>query len=70
MRHKTLIKTVIFLALEFVFTSANGQVGLGFMYQYGNGVEEDHIEAVKWYRKATEQGSPNAQTNLDILLKD
>ena len=29
---------------------------LGFMYQYGEGVQKDFKEAVKWYRKAAEQG--------------
>jgi hypothetical protein len=37
---------------------------LGVMYQRGVGVEKDEKEAVKWYRKAAEQGDALAQYNL------
>jgi hypothetical protein len=30
----------------------------------GDGVEKDPVEAVKWYRKAAEQGHADAQVNL------
>ena len=36
---------------------ALAQTKLGMMYDYGEGVRQDQKEAVKWYRKATEQGS-------------
>jgi TPR repeat protein len=39
---------------------------LGFCYQNGEGVEQDEAEAVKWYRKAAEQGHSQAQINLGI----
>jgi TPR repeat protein len=31
------------------------------MYATGQGVPQDHVEAVKWYRKAAEQGYAKAQ---------
>jgi TPR repeat protein len=34
------------------------------MYLYGQGVTEDAVEAVNWYRLAAEQGMPEAQINL------
>ena len=35
-------------------------------YTNGEGVPEDDSEAVKWYRKAAEQGNASAQFNLGI----
>ena len=32
----------------------------------GQGVKQDKQEAVKWYRKAAEQGDPDAQCNLGV----
>ena len=46
------------------------QCNLGLMYNYGNGVKEDEKEAVKWYRKAAEQGYSRAQCNLGISYED
>jgi TPR repeat protein len=40
---------------------------LGVMYDKGQGVPQDHAEAVKWYRKAAEQGLGGAQTNLGLM---
>ena len=37
------------------------------MYDNGDGVPEDNAEAVKWYRKAAEQGDAVAQTNLGAM---
>lgn len=37
---------------------------LGVMYNYGEGVQRDDVEAVKWYRKAAEQGNMFAQFSL------
>ena len=48
---------------------ANAQNLLGVMYDVGFGVPEDDQEAVKWYRKAAAQGSTQAKTQLDNLLK-
>ena len=35
----------------------------------GEGVTKDDVEAVKWYRKAAEQGNALAQANLGILFE-
>ena len=43
---------------------AEAQFILGLKYTSGEGVPQDHSEAVKWYRKAAEQGLANAQYNL------
>ncbi|MDR2882093.1 MAG: sel1 repeat family protein, partial [Azoarcus sp.] len=37
---------------------------LGMMYERGQGVVQDHSEALKWYRKAAEKGSVDAQLSL------
>ena len=37
------------------------------MYGDGQGVKQDYFEAVKWYRKAAEQGYANAQFNLGVM---
>ena len=36
-------------------------------YEMGQGVHQDHAEAVKWYRKAAIQNLPEAQYNLGVL---
>jgi len=38
------------------------------MYQKGEGVNQDHTEAVRWYRKAAVQGYADAQFNLGLIL--
>ncbi|HSR55039.1 MAG TPA: tetratricopeptide repeat protein, partial [Alphaproteobacteria bacterium] len=40
---------------------------LGLMYMNGRGVPQDNSEAVKWYRKASEQGYARAQYNLGYM---
>eukprot|EP00729_Bicosta_minor_P021129 gene21129-biopygen25357 len=40
------------------------QNNLGFMYYTGKGVEQDHVEAVKWFRLSAEAGNAGAQYNL------
>ena len=37
---------------------------LGNLYQMGNGVPQDYVQAVQWYEKAAAQGNPFAQTAL------
>ncbi len=34
------------------------------MYYYGQGVQQDHTEAVRWYRKAAEHGNSKAESAL------
>jgi hypothetical protein len=44
------------------------QKSLGDMYRRGlGGVPQDDTEAVRWYRKAAEQGYPVAQSNLGSM---
>ena len=43
------------------------QNNLGYCYEKGYGVTKSITEAVKWYRKAAEQGNENAKTNLRKL---
>jgi len=38
------------------------------MYTEGKGVTQDYDEAIKWYKKAAEQGNSFAQKDLDIVL--
>ena len=40
------------------------QNNLALEYEYGDEVEQDYEEAVKWYRKSAEQGYADAQNNL------
>jgi TPR repeat protein len=37
------------------------------MYSTGTGVPKDYEEALKWYKKAAEQGNSNAQYNLGFM---
>ena len=46
------------------------QAFLGVMYNRGMGVEQDFKEAVKWYRKAAEQGNAVAQYNLGQMYRE
>eukprot|EP00729_Bicosta_minor_P033020 gene33020-biopygen23682 len=43
------------------------QYNLGCLYDTGKGVKQDHVEAVKWYRKAAEAGDAGAQYNLGTM---
>lgn len=42
------------------------QNNLGLCYAKGEGVAKDPVEAVKWFRKAAEQGNSDAQNNLGV----
>jgi TPR repeat protein len=44
--------------------STSAQCNLGYMYEQGQGVQQDFKQAVAWYRKAAEQGLADAQYNL------
>ena len=43
------------------------QFGMGTAYFYGMGIQRDLNEAARWYRKAADQGYPNALYNLGVL---
>lgn len=44
--------------------NAEAKCYLGFCYQYGKGVDQEHKEAVKWFTRASKQGNIEAQYNL------
>lgn len=37
------------------------------MYDNGEGVSQDHGQAMDWYRKAADQGYADAQLNLGVM---
>jgi len=37
------------------------------MYANGEGVPKDSVQAVKWFRKAAEQGDADSQFNLGVM---
>ena len=43
------------------------QYNLGVMYANGDGVPQNYSEAMKWYRRAADQGDPDAQYNLGLM---
>ena len=47
--------------------NADAQYSLGLAYHEGEGVPQDHAEAVKWYRLAADQGEAKAQANLGLM---
>ena len=46
--------------------NSQAQVTLGIMYDYGQGVDKDPVEAMKWYIKAAEQGIPVVQHDVGV----
>jgi len=40
---------------------------LGFMYVTGEGMPQDYVEALKWFRLAADQGQANAQCFLGLM---
>ncbi len=46
---------------------AETQFKLGVMYESGDGVSKDEVEAARWLRKAAEQGLPKAQYTLALM---
>jgi len=42
---------------------------LGFMYRWGQGVEQDFAKAQEWYRRAADKGYPTAQNNLGLVFR-
>ena len=46
------------------------QCNLASTYKDGDGVPQDHAEAVRWYRLAADQGDAQAQSNLGMMYKD
>ena len=46
---------------------AYAQYYVGMMHMKGQGVEQDYSEAGEWFRRASEQGVPQAQYKLGML---
>ena len=46
------------------------QYNLGTCYEKGRGVTQDYNEAVKWYRKAAEQGHANAMSWMGYFFEN
>ena len=46
---------------------AGAQFGLGWMFQHGIEYAQNSARAVRWYRKAAEQGHTDAQVNLAAM---
>lgn len=46
---------------------AKAQSFLGSMYLAGEGLPQDYVQAVDWYRKSAEQGRADAQTSLGLM---
>ena len=46
---------------------AIAQYNLGLMYANGDGVPQDYVLAVSWYRVAAAQGRAKAQSNLGLM---
>ena len=47
--------------------NAVAQSNLGFLYQTGDGVPQDFVQAMLWYRRAAAQGESLAQSNIGYL---
>jgi TPR repeat protein len=43
---------------------ARAQFNVGAMYAAGEGVRQDHVEAIKWFRLAADQGYARAELKL------
>jgi TPR repeat protein len=56
------------LAVLYIQGLAAGQVGMGALYENGDGVPPDPVEAVNWYRLAVAQNDASAMNNLALLL--
>jgi len=46
------------------------QFKLGYAYQFGQGVDKDEYEAIRWYRMAANYGDSSAQTNLGYIYEN
>jgi TPR repeat protein len=51
-------------------TDGRAQFYLGLMYRNGRGVPKDDAQAVKWYLKASQNGSRIAEYNMALIYDD
>lgn len=65
----SLEERIKYLEKSAVLGYANAQRDIGCAYATGQkGFKKNQIKAREWYRKAAEQGEPNAQYNLGLML--
>jgi TPR repeat protein len=50
--------------------NAHAELGLGVLYEFGQGVAQNDGEAARWYRKAADAGDAGAQKNLGQLYEN
>ncbi|KAF9350230.1 hypothetical protein BGX26_011558 [Mortierella sp. AD094] len=50
--------------------STDAKSDIGYMYQNGYGMTQDHSKAVEWYVKAANQGNADAQNNLGSIYRN
>lgn len=50
--------------------NSKAQLSLGYMYENGEQVEVDKVEAARWYRMAAQSGEVGAMISLGILYQD
>lgn len=43
------------------------EAAIGVMYHAGQGVAQDYVEAIRWYRRAAEKGNVASQANLGVM---
>jgi hypothetical protein len=48
---------------------ADAQVSMGSFYENGRGVTQDYVEAMRWYRRAADQGDPDGQVAVGSLYQ-
>jgi TPR repeat protein len=48
---------------------AKAQIFVGYLYETGQGVQQDYTKAAEWYRRAAEKGSPIAQEQLGNMYR-
>lgn len=46
------------------------QLGMGYMYQHGFGIEQRNLEALRWHEMSANQGNPDAQLCVGIFVCD
>jgi hypothetical protein len=49
--------------------NADAMVGLGVLYENGQGVAQDYAKAREWYQKAADAGNADAMNNLGLLYQ-
>ena len=55
--------------IESKIADANTQNSLGDMYYFNKDVAKDYKQAVKWFKKAANQGHANAQNNMGFMYE-